>query len=487
MNADRAASGLTAAPRSPAWQRWLGRLIVLLLAVWFAWFAYVRITTAPPLRDPAAQARLQVSPPGAKAWVDVLSKLQPFGTAADADGSRRYVESVRNGPWDPDRRPFLRNAIRVLDSPEFEALRAELTELSTTAWTWSDPRGRQAVWTIEVHPNELRMLTDILTAHARIQHERGDPDAAWRDLATLLNVSAVNSPNSLWTFNSSVLTRHRALRELQHLVRNHPPDRARFAEIAARLDALPPVETFWQAAVRGEIEPLYALVEATYTDDGHGDGWLVLSALPRIRSGFVTSGSAWPPPPAGRSRIWNLLSPLFRGKRAALRRLDELAGAPIPLGPEYLARVNELLFGDFNATPFSALDGPWLALRGGDYPGFYRNVPPAVTLIAWRRATRAVLALECYRAQHGDYPPRLDVLVPEYLEGVPLDPFNGQRFGYETSPARDDYALQSVGVDARSGAGLDPAFGNVDDLTFPPTRPPADDMLAAPDLGGAAP
>ena len=66
------------------------------------------------------------------------------------------------------------------------------------------------------------------------------------------------------------------------------------------------------------------------------------------------------------------------------------------------------------------------------------------------RAVATVLAAADFRLRHGSLPPSLDVLVPEFLDGVPRDPLA------EDAPLRYDAArgtVWSVGVDAADGGG----------------------------------
>ena len=46
-------------------------------------------------------------------------------------------------------------------------------------------------------------------------------------------------------------------------------------------------------------------------------------------------------------------------------------------------------------------------------------------------AARLVVALHLHRREHGAFPDRLDALVPDELEAVPLDPFDGRPFRYD--------------------------------------------------------
>jgi len=59
------------------------------------------------------------------------------------------------------------------------------------------------------------------------------------------------------------------------------------------------------------------------------------------------------------------------------------------------------------------------------------------------RSTDAAVAVEQFRRKNGRLPEKLDELVPEFLEKVPLDPFDGQPLRYVVQ--EDEYKIYSVG------------------------------------------
>lgn len=61
--------------------------------------------------------------------------------------------------------------------------------------------------------------------------------------------------------------------------------------------------------------------------------------------------------------------------------------------------------------------------------------------VALNRGIRLLIALKLYKMKHGGLPPSLDDLVPEFIEAVPEDPFDGKPFRY--NPAKK--AVYSVG------------------------------------------
>jgi hypothetical protein len=65
--------------------------------------------------------------------------------------------------------------------------------------------------------------------------------------------------------------------------------------------------------------------------------------------------------------------------------------------------------------------------------------------------TSSALALRSYRVDRGVYPDRLEALVPEYLEQLPLDPFKGEPPSYRREGS--GFVLASAGDDPRYDAG----------------------------------
>jgi hypothetical protein len=88
------------------------------------------------------------------------------------------------------------------------------------------------------------------------------------------------------------------------------------------------------------------------------------------------------------------------------------------------------------------------------------------------RCTLAALAAERFRMSSGHWPNALDELVPEYLGGVPLDPFSGQALKYRLGDDRlTIYSVGENGVD--DGGQVEWANQKLPDIGFrllPPER-----------------
>ena len=66
-------------------------------------------------------------------------------------------------------------------------------------------------------------------------------------------------------------------------------------------------------------------------------------------------------------------------------------------------------------------------------------------------AARAALAVERYRLKYGRAPARLDDVAPEFIEGVPVDPFDGKALRYERK--EKGYVVYSVGENGKDDGG----------------------------------
>ncbi len=82
------------------------------------------------------------------------------------------------------------------------------------------------------------------------------------------------------------------------------------------------------------------------------------------------------------------------------------------------------------------------------------------TSVAWVRATQAAVAVERFRARHaGSVPKKLDDLVPELLDRLPLDPFDGKPLRFKS--LNDGYVVYSVGSDGKDDGGTEVAHKDI--------------------------
>jgi hypothetical protein len=80
-----------------------------------------------------------------------------------------------------------------------------------------------------------------------------------------------------------------------------------------------------------------------------------------------------------------------------------------------------------------------------------------MTVEVSKLAVVTAIALKRYQLKHGNYPPDLNSLVPEFLPTVPLDPVDGQPLRYRPN-ADGTFPLYSVGENGKDDGG-DPSLG----------------------------
>jgi len=89
---------------------------------------------------------------------------------------------------------------------------------------------------------------------------------------------------------------------------------------------------------------------------------------------------------------------------------------------------------------------------------FYMSMPAVIPSLAVKskgntqlQATRTILALRAYQLTNGKLPPDLNALVPEFLDAVPLDDFDGQSLRYSA----EKKIVYSVGQNLKDDGGND--------------------------------
>ncbi len=67
-------------------------------------------------------------------------------------------------------------------------------------------------------------------------------------------------------------------------------------------------------------------------------------------------------------------------------------------------------------------------------------------------ATQLLIALKCYKIDNGDLPDSLDELVPQYIDKIPIDDFDGKPLRY----SKQKKIIYSVGSDLEDSGGPEP-------------------------------
>lgn len=121
-------------------------------------------------------------------------------------------------------------------------------------------------------------------------------------------------------------------------------------------------------------------------------------------------------------------------------------------------------------------------------PAFYALSGASTRARAGQEVLLAGLAVERFRLRHGRLPATLDELVPEFLPGVPGDPWSSDQPLVYRVAAIGDYHLYSIGPNSRDDGGIEMDQGrwpNIDQPAVPRIRTIADwQAQHAPEVSG---
>lgn len=120
-----------------------------------------------------------------------------------------------------------------------------------------------------------------------------------------------------------------------------------------------------------------------------------------------------------------------------------MALLPMESEPERLTAIEE----------YEDQPPPVLHFREGDRPRFRRPLIARYRAQATMRTLRASLAVLRYERAEGRLPDQLEVLVPDYLDAVPLDPFTGEPLKYRVLD--DGFVIYSVNDNLVDSGGDD--------------------------------
>lgn len=424
--------------------RWIRLGVWVLALLWFAHYAYVRVTT-PPAAALATPTRTDVT-----GWHDELLELidelpvAPPPTEAPwfgwwpAWGSSAPAAALA-GEWEPGTNRSQDDARKFINKPTTTDVLDRIVVLCAQREESADASDPSLPARFDPQSGQFNLpryqdAIAALTFRARYRAvEKADPAGALTDLRAAARIAMAQqrsrSSGMWWMEQGALLIQY----ELGCLVReaNLSPDLA--GEMITFLtDELSlSVANTLRARVSADTD-VDRLLDRYYTDDGHGNGWLVLSAASEQLTLFYAS------PATDRSRVWNIFSPLFSDRRTVRAKLLGLTDDFRQLDQMTYEEAQHLFANrSQSGRGGSVLDGPLLELtQGVDEYTFQQSFEQ----VARRRALVVMLALSAHKHARGVYPETLDALTPDCLTEVPLDALTGRPFRYERL-AEGDYDL----------------------------------------------
>jgi hypothetical protein len=341
------------------------------------------------------------------------------------------------GPW-TENRFHLGQIIAYLELPATRAALQTVCDLSGGPQCLTNPAVNPAGF---MGYSAIRETAKLLTARARyhLVHKHDYPAAA-ADLEAVLQLSAGMEDDGLWLpVLVGMACRGLAVSEATEWAGMELLTAEQAKDLTARLDRHRfRGEKAMQRALDGEYACSMSYLDAIFAPGEHGRQVLCAS---------VHRPGNW------LARSLNLLSPLTydraEGRRwvQAIGDLNRMADGPAAQRAR-AERLNELVQTD----PLFSLAGTF-GMRG-----FERMSVLNARTEGEEEAARTALALAMFKAKHGQYPARLEELVPDYLPALRPDPFADRPLGYRVE-SDGHFTLYSVGEDRQDDGGKVTANG----------------------------
>jgi len=474
-------------------RRWWVRLaLAVVLMPWFGHFAYTRwmgepakpfdptgmaattwdaaLTLPAPAvdrtRDMVAAIRslpalltvsVPTTTPAGMTWVPASDQARRLSPQASATGGRPASpraaplpvpsltvdpDCARYGEWKPQERYHLQQIINYLQQPAISSALESISGLAGQPYCLSHSRsgmGGPAGGAL----GSVRQTAKILATRARywLAHKH-DFQAALRDVETVLQLADDTKRDRVFISTlTGLAVRGLALWELGVWGREFElsgDQRRQITEMIDRHKIEAAIVT--RACMEAELMLVRSNVDGIYTDDGQGNGWMVLGGGGKYD--FL--------------RCENLFSPLFDSRAEALRHIDRYGKHARKLLSEHAGVMHERQAGARWQPPPTS---PWLYFDTVLYTARLSNT--LERLAAQEEAVAVILAVEAFRWKHGQYPERLADLVPEFLASLPVDPASksAEPLRYRLDE-KDGYIVYSVGWNGTDdgGSGADRGY-----------------------------
>ena len=287
---------------------------------------------------------------------------------------------------------------------------------------------------------ELRFSVRILSADAYRAAIAGDSDTVCADLAGILGIAEhaketafiISDLVSVTTVSSASRTTNKILQDYADIFSDE--------QLAELSDLFKNVNGGKRFKLRfdGERYSFYDLIQHIYTDNGKGNGHLSNKAMYYLQG--MSSGGEVAEMVFGEKVLVSAFGPaldmVVADRKEMLREYERLMSltekeAAMPLWE----RAKDGLELEFEKCMASTVmwDTRYILIKVM-MPALSRASENADIADMQRDSTVVAIALEQYRRKHGggdNWPKSLEVLVPEFLDEVPLDRYDGKPLRYK--------------------------------------------------------
>jgi len=416
-------------------KKWLKRIVLGLLAIFALLYSFlmIRSHTPVPVHDEELRLERTSIPAGSNAF-DVLAAAGTNVWLPDKQ-SLQFYDLARDTNWDDSLASTLlasnREALAAWDAaakmPDFQVPEATNFDADLTYL---------AVWKYRTQLAEVR--ENFLMRHG---HETEAFDYILSDIQ--LTHRMQNSHGVLITYLVSVAIGNMALSQIPHWLGKTHLDANQLKNFLQQLSFDPNDDGI---AYANTIKSEYKCLSGT------------LEALRDGKSVDARTGAYNPHP--------STLLPLFNFSQTKAMFAD-FSLRLVDTAPHH---YNEAQLPDLASNRPSLIS---MILSGNVYGQilYYMAAPDLLPSLAKKsqvdvqfQATRVILALRAYQLGHGQLPANLSALVPEFLDKVPTDDFDGQPLRYSAGRK----IVYSVGKNLKDDGG-DGSRGN-------PSHPPLDQV-----------
>lgn len=339
-----------------------------------------------------------------------------------------------------DRDRFFDGLPRGLVQSTREYLRLQEGLLAKLAPLTDRPSGR---FSIQYGPNPyaflvphittVRGLGRLLRAQTAVHLIEGNIFEAVKTIELQCNVANTlhDEPFSISQL-VAMAVRADAIFDIENLLRVSAPDEQTLVQLTKLLDRLKSDDRF-VFGILGERASIVSMHDQVAT------GQAPVAAVTSWARGGFTGGVPWLPV------LFVRASQLKAAQM--MTRLVDAANDPMKLIQETRAVDSEA--GSLSHVHF---------LTKILMPSITRAAELHTRLIAQLEAARAAIACERFRLKNGALPESLAVLVPEFLDAVPLDPFDGQPLRFVTTS--EGLIVYSIGENGIDDGGLEEPTSN---------------------------
>ncbi len=390
-----------------------------------------------------------VRPTDTEAWPVAVEKLKSLEDVLDSARRCRSL-SYLGLPLEIDRNRY---------SPEDRAALFPKTEFPVKATGEDSTNASEVIMNQSMmmillpHYQSFRQLSRALVVDARLAIEQGDFERVTQNIEAIYGIGQQfgNEVCAVGDFISfAVLTHgHDLVDEIlpSHLDAMTSDQLARIQNALSRFRAIDFYDAVESRAMAMDI------FQRTFTDDGNGNGRITAAGLEFFeKTQFVFLSPSLKDEPALTKRAAEHLRPLtapfslisFPTRQLAvdkfMQELDEL-----------VERIKMPFHETIDNFPKDEADDTGISLILNMLPPKFHLQAAFAKADANQRATIAVLAAYRYQRKHGQFPDSIDQLVGEFLDELPLDPFDSKPLRYRRE--KEGFRIYSIGFDRVDNGG----------------------------------